>query len=361
MLDISVIIACFNGAATLAEALDSLVTQQWSRPWEIVLADNGSTDASVQIFEDYARRHPDIPMWVVDAGRRQGKAYALNTAILAAHGRALLFCDTDDTVAPGWLAAMGAALDLHAFVAARMDIRALNPEWTLAQRGQAQQHGLGKLPHAPDCPLAAGATQGFRREVFDTLGGFDTDFIFLEDLDFCVRAHLAGFTLQFVPEAVVNYRFRDDLAGIDPAGLCLFPLPGAAAPALCGGVRAVPRTLAGARPPDRAPATAAPGLGAAARATEPQRPGALPAQPRPDAMGQLSGALAFRVAPPRPAAAAPEVGSARRDPCSGTNRPGGTEPLQPSPGPPGDAVAPVQTGSRAFQRSVRSTCPVSCK
>ena len=146
MLDISVIIACFNGAATLPEALDSLVTQRWSRPWEIVFADNGSTDASVQIFEDYARRHPDLRMRVVDAGQRQGKNHALNVGIQAAEGRALLLCDADDTMAPGWLAAMGTALDRHAFVAARMDIRALNPDWTLAQRRLAQERELARCP-----------------------------------------------------------------------------------------------------------------------------------------------------------------------------------------------------------------------
>ena len=43
MTDISVIIACFNGAETLGETLDSLV--QRSDGWEIVVDDNGSTDA----------------------------------------------------------------------------------------------------------------------------------------------------------------------------------------------------------------------------------------------------------------------------------------------------------------------------
>jgi len=301
MLDISVIIACFNGAATLPETLDSLVTQQWSRPWEIVLADNGSTDASVAIFEDYARRHPEIGMRVVEAGQRKGKAYALNTAIPAADGRALLVVDADDTVAPGWLAAMGAGLDRHAFVAARMDIRALNPDWTLAQRRQAQEHGLGRLPHAPDCPQAAGATQGFRREVFDTLGGFDTAFTCLDDIDFCVRAYLAGFTLQFVPEAVVNYRFRDDLAGIYRQGYAysydraLLRRRYAPEPMLAPGPwLALGRRIARLQ------------LRRLAWALRRQPP-SLSEQARFHrnlgyAMGQLSGALAFRVAPPRPSA-----------------------------------------------------------
>jgi len=306
MVDISVIIACFNGATTLPETLDSLVTQRWSRPWEIVLIDNGSTDASVQVFEDYARRHPDVRMRVVDAGQRPGKAYALNVGIPAAHGRALLVVDADDTVAPGWLAAMGAALDRHAFVAARMDIRALNPDWTLAQRQQAQVYGLGRLPHAPDCPQAAGATQGFRREVFDTLGGFDTSFTCLDDIDFCVRAHLAGFTLQFVPEAVVNYRFRADLAGIYRQSYAY----------------SYDRALLRRRYAPESVLAPGPWLGLGrqiARLQLRRLAWALRRQPPRlsdqaclqrnlgNAMGQLSGALAFRVAPPRPSA--PKLGA----------------------------------------------------
>lgn len=296
MLDVSVIIACFNGAATLPETLDSLVIQQWSRPWEIVLVDNGSTDASVRIFEDWARRHPDVRMRVVDAGQRPGKACALNVGIPAAHGRALLIVDADDTVAPGWLAAMGAALDRHAFVAARMDLRALNPEWTRAQRRQAQEHGLGRLPHAPHCPQAAGTTQGFRRAVFDALGGFDTTFTCLDDIDFCVRAHLAGFTLQFVPEAVVNYRFRADLVGIYRQGYAY----------------SYDRALLRRRYAPESVLAPGPWLALGGRLARLQlrrlawtlrrRPRSLSDQARlhrnlGNARGQLSGALAFRVAP----------------------------------------------------------------
>ena len=97
MLEISVIIACFNGAETLAETLASLVIQEWDRSWEIILADNGSTDASVEIFLGLAAARPDGD---AGGGRRaqKGKSFALN-AIRAARGRSLLFCDADDRVA----------------------------------------------------------------------------------------------------------------------------------------------------------------------------------------------------------------------------------------------------------------------
>ncbi len=212
--DISIVIACLNGAETLPETLASLLAQEWERPWEILLADNGSTDASVAIFAAVARAHPAIRMRVIDASRQRGKSFALNLAIRAAAGRALLFCDADDTVAPGWLAAMGRALDRHPFVAARVDPAKLSPDWTVASRGIVQQSRLYRRLHPPFALVAGGATLGFRREVFAAAGDFDPAFPVIEDMDFCIRAHLAGFELVFVPDAVYHYRFRGDLAGM---------------------------------------------------------------------------------------------------------------------------------------------------
>ncbi len=209
MPEISVIIPCLNGAETLAEALDSLVAQRWDRPWEIVFADNGSTDASVAIFTGHAARHPEMAMRLVDASARRGQSNALNIAIRAAAGRSLIFCDADDTVAPGWLAAMGAALERHDFVACRFDLEALNPDWALAERQHPQVERLSILPFEPFCPVAGGATLGFHRELFEVVGDFDPAFSTHLDTDFCIRASLRGFKLSLVPDAVYNYRFRD--------------------------------------------------------------------------------------------------------------------------------------------------------
>lgn len=212
MVEISVVVACYNGAGTLAETLESLAAQAWDGEWEIVLADNGSTDASAAVFAAAAARAPGTAMWRVDASATPGKASALNVGVRAARGRGLLFCDADDAVAPGWLAAMAAALARHDFVAARMDYARLNPDWALGDRRFPQQHEIRTLPYAPYCRSAAGGTLGFRRGVFEALGGFDPDFRYLEDTDFCIRAHLAGFALAFVPDAVLHYRLRHDPA-----------------------------------------------------------------------------------------------------------------------------------------------------
>lgn len=214
MPDVSVIIACRNGAATLRETLESLVAQVWDGRWEIVLADNGSTDATAEIFADVARQRPDLVLRRVDASGRAGKSHALNVGIAAAGGRSLVFCDADDTVEPGWLAALAGALERHEFVACRMDLRRLNPDWVHAYRSRSDDMVLRRLSHAPFCALAGGGQFAFRRALFEDVGPFDEGFAVQEDHDYCIRAHLKGYQLHAVPEAVLNYRFRTDLGAI---------------------------------------------------------------------------------------------------------------------------------------------------
>lgn len=206
----SVVIKCLNATDTIREALESLSRQRAAGDWEVVLADNGSIDGTKEIFLEWARLNPQIPTRFVDASVQRGRAHALNAGIRAAVGDCLLFLDADDTVEPGYVAAMARALESHDFVAARIDIRSLNDTWLADLRPSLQDRELPLVRHKPFCAHAGGATLGFRRRVFDATGDFDPALEALEDGDFCIRAYLAGFELAFVPDAVYNYRFRSD-------------------------------------------------------------------------------------------------------------------------------------------------------
>src|SRR6266545_10527 len=107
-MKLSVVVPCFNSAKTIAIQLEALANQTWSEPWEVIVADNGSTDSSVAIAESYKKRLPHLR--IVDASDRRGAGHARNVGAAAAAGDLLAFCDADDEVAPGWLSAMGQAL-----------------------------------------------------------------------------------------------------------------------------------------------------------------------------------------------------------------------------------------------------------
>jgi glycosyltransferase involved in cell wall biosynthesis len=217
MRSLSVVIPCLNAAETLAVQLEALAGQSWDGDWEVIVADNGSSDGSQAIVEEYGGRIESLRL--VDASDRRGQARARNVGAAAARGEVLLFCDADDQVAPGWLAAMAKALDEHSFVACRYDNEALNPEWVQKTHLNPQKDGLTRYDYPPFLPHAGGGGLGVRRAVHEEVGGFDESLPALEDTDYCWRIQLAGHPLAFVPDAVVNIRHRHELGSIYRQGV----------------------------------------------------------------------------------------------------------------------------------------------
>jgi glycosyltransferase involved in cell wall biosynthesis len=217
MVKLSVILPCFNGAATLRLQLDALAAQEWSESWEVLVVNNGSTDESVAIAESYRDRLPQLR--IIEAyhppAPRLGVANSYNIGIAAAQGEAVVFCEADDEVAPGWLAAMGNALAEHDMVAGRLEYRKLNPDWLWVAREDYQQvSGLVETSNPPYFPYASGCNLGMRRSLYDKVGPLDISVPCCYDTDYCWKAQTAGFKLQFVPDAVVHYRLRDTLRGL---------------------------------------------------------------------------------------------------------------------------------------------------
>ena len=209
---VSVIVPCLNAERWLPEQLGALAEQRLGSPWEVILADNGSTDGTRRLAETFRERLPELR--VVDASARRGQAYARNLGAREARGDKLLFVDADDVVASGWAQALAQALDRHPFVASRFDLARLNPPWVLASRENPQERGLNPYTYPPYLDHAGGSGLGVRRAVHEAVGGFDESMPVLEDTDYCWRIQRAGTPLVFVPEAVVHVRLRHDLGGV---------------------------------------------------------------------------------------------------------------------------------------------------
>jgi GT2 family glycosyltransferase len=213
MAQISVLLACHNAAKTVDIQLSALAAQQWSEPWELIVIDNRSTDASMTVVESYKDRLPGLK--IIRASAKPGQAHALNVGARHAAGVSLAICDADDEVAPGWLAAMGEALSKHEFVACRIDTRKLNPPWIATSLGEHPQlNGLQRNWFPPYLPHAGAGTLGIRKAVHEAVGGFDESFLYLHDPDYCLRVQLMGVPLQFAPEALAYIRYRHELSAI---------------------------------------------------------------------------------------------------------------------------------------------------
>lgn len=210
-MKLSVIIPAYNAADTIAGQLEALCAQDWDGEWEVLVADNGSTDQTRAVALAFRERLPGLR--VVDASARRGAGHARNVAAGQARGDALLFCDADDEVAPGWLPAMARALERHDFVASRIDAEKLSDPWALGTRGCPQQDDVQAYRYPPFLPHAASCGLGVKRRLHERVGGFDEDFFKLQDTDYCWRIQLQGAELHFVPDALVYMRFRNDPSG----------------------------------------------------------------------------------------------------------------------------------------------------
>nr|NLI51561.1 glycosyltransferase [Propionibacterium sp.] len=209
--DFSVVIPAHNAARTIGRQLAALGRQNWAGPWEVVVADNGSTDDTAARALDFVDTLPSLR--VVDASDRRGASHARNVGARAARAPYLLFLDADDEASEGWLQAMADAAASAALIAGVTRARREGP-------GDAEA-GLGRpsawsriAPSAGFLDAAASSNLGVRRDVWEAVGGFREDMAANEDTAFCWDVQLAGHDLVHVPDAVVSYSMRGSLRGL---------------------------------------------------------------------------------------------------------------------------------------------------
>jgi len=204
---LSVIISCRNSASTLKDTLEAVVTQEYHGWWELVVVDNGSKDGTSQVARQFAGRVPHFQLLQPpDPGYQ---ARGLNYGIQHSTGEYLIFLDSDDLAAPGYLEQMAKALDDAPFVGGAMDVERLNPPWLLARRRILQIDRIDLF--CAYLPAVIGASMSARREAVEAVGGFDEDLPTQHDLDISWRLFRAGYPATFVPGAVLHYRYRDTL------------------------------------------------------------------------------------------------------------------------------------------------------
>ena len=199
---ISIIIPAYNAAATIGEQLAALAAEEVDGPWEVVVADNGSTDDTRATVLAWTTRLPDLR--VVDAGQRSGAAHARNVGVRVSRGEHLLMCDADDVIGHGWIGHLAGALRQHSLVCGLIDRAALNPRFASLWRGRAPV--AGPMLQHDYLPVAPSGNLGVRRDLFDALHGFDVTLARGQDTDFTWRAIQAGAALHVVPEAILYVR-----------------------------------------------------------------------------------------------------------------------------------------------------------
>ena len=210
MTSFTVVIPAHNVADVLGEQLEALCAQDYRGPWDVVVVDNLSTDSTRRIAGEFGSR---LKLKVVDATARASAAHARNVGIEKATGDWIVFVDGDDVAAPTLLSAYARMTDRYRVMGGFLEEAVLNDPTVAAWRYPMTE---GALPVALGMfPFVLTSNCAISRDVFDQIGVFDDNLEFFhEDVDFSIRAHLAGLEVGWVPEAVVSYRHRNSLRSL---------------------------------------------------------------------------------------------------------------------------------------------------
>jgi GT2 family glycosyltransferase len=201
---VSVVVCTHNGEATLRECLEGLDRLRYP-DYEVVVVDDGSTDASAAIVSEY-----DCTLISTE---NRGLSAARNTGLEASSGEIVAYLDDDATPDTDWLTYLAHTFrtSSHAGVGgpnlAFQDDGAIAHCVTNAPGGPT--HVLlsdEEAEHIPGCNMA------FRRAALLEIGGFDPRFRAAgDDVDICWRLREHGHTLGFSPAATVWHHRRDSL------------------------------------------------------------------------------------------------------------------------------------------------------
>ncbi|WP_255768163.1 glycosyltransferase family 2 protein [Pseudarthrobacter sulfonivorans] len=176
---VSVVIAAHNEEAVIVRTLDS-VRRSTYRPFQVIVADDASTDLTGRLVRDYQVRHPELDLRIVRMRQNVGKGAALNAALRRhVRGQFVMTLDADSTIEPDAITnALTYFEDPYvAGVAANVQIL---EEGTVLGILQRFEHMIGyrskKLYSLLNCEyVVGGVASTYRMRVLRKVGFYDTD------------------------------------------------------------------------------------------------------------------------------------------------------------------------------------------
>jgi glycosyltransferase involved in cell wall biosynthesis len=224
---VSVILIFFNMEAFLREAIESVYTQTYPH-WELLLADDGSTDGSTAIAREYAKKHTERVTYLEHPGHaNRGACTARNLGIKSAKGKYLAFLDSDDVWLPEKLRQQVAILESHPITGMVYG----RDQWWFSWGGGSTEAGdnITELGIPPDsvytppvlltlslrskAPTPSPSNLLIRRNLVEEIGGFEEDFRGIyqlyEDHAFLAKVYLRA-PVFAANECWIKYRRHPD-------------------------------------------------------------------------------------------------------------------------------------------------------
>ncbi len=214
-MKISVIVPLYNSVKTLADCIESLLSQK-DGDYEVILVDNASTDNTYEMAQSYLNKVPNSVGYRVIKEPKQGREYARNRGAAEAKGSLLAFTDHDCIADPNWLLEIRKVFDAH-------------PDWSGgggSVKGAPPNNIIQKFlslytlrtEHTEEKEFScfdlfsggfSGSSLVFRKEMFDKLGGFQELGYAAGDFDLCARLYHASGKMGIIPNAITYHQHRD--------------------------------------------------------------------------------------------------------------------------------------------------------
>lgn len=204
---ISVIIPCYNTARYLPETLDSVLAQTYKH-FEIIAIDDGSTDNTLTVLQEYAKKDSRIK---IISQENTYYIIARCNGIKQSQGKYLFCLDSDDKIAP-------------TYFEKAMTIFNKNPDLAVVYAHVQTFEAETKVLKMPDSPTpqqmllqncsGVGPSMLIKRDVYDEIGGFDTNLTFGEDWDLYISLFEHQKKIYRIPEVLFFYRKRADESSV---------------------------------------------------------------------------------------------------------------------------------------------------
>lgn len=202
---VSVIVCVYNGEETISDCCDGLRELDYPN-FEVIVVDDGSTDATAQIVSEYGFQLIRTP--------NRGLSLARNTGLAASSGDIVAYTDGDARPDKDWLTYLAAAFMSSTHVGiGGWNIAPPRDGWVadcVANSPGGPVHVLLSdtvAEHIPGCCMA------FRKNALEAIDGFDPRFRAAgDDVDVCWRLQQRGWTLGFSPAAMVWHHNRNSLS-----------------------------------------------------------------------------------------------------------------------------------------------------
>jgi succinoglycan biosynthesis protein ExoA len=218
---VSVIVPCYNEAATIGLLLDALYQQTFPKEKiEILIADGMSTDGTRGVIASFESNHSDLHIKVIDNPKRSIPS-GVNIAINGACGEYIIRMDAHSKPYPDYIERCVTALQLNKGdnVGGVWEIQPGGDSWSARAIASAASHPLavgdaryrvgGNAQQVDTVPFGS-----FKRALVQKVGAFDENLLTNEDYEFNVRVRESGGVVWFDPTIRSIYFSRADFSSL---------------------------------------------------------------------------------------------------------------------------------------------------